>query len=146
MTTINGSQHLTMALGNHPKSRTDLTRDEREPAGVILSSAYQEEDTLQILDGNSLVAFDVHEFSVMDDGMTAIIMTRNVQTRNVTGLPRFGNLMTSKVRSSGFREIDVATRKAKFVWNTLDHGVNLIESYNEEELDNTKWDPYWDFL
>ena len=124
MTTINGSQYLTCGLGNLPTSRTDLKKAEREPARVMLKSSYQEELRLQIIDVGTFAAMDHHEFTVIDNGRSVISLTRNHQIRDVTDLPCFGDLKTTKIGNSGFHEIDISKGRVgdhKFVWNSLDH-------------------------
>jgi len=137
----NGTDHLTwssMGLFSHYFSdMEDLT----ERAAFIADSAYNIEKKLVIKEGAD---YDIHEFTVVDDGKSAIMTHEKEQPQNVSS-------MTSKypdgykARNKGFREINLSTGRTVFEWYALDHGVTIEESFNLVEL-NEDGRSSWDYL
>ena len=82
---------------------------------------------------------NIHEFSIIDGGKSAIIAMVKGQKEDVSSV-------TSKypdgvnVRNPGFREIDLATGRTKFKWYGLDHGVTVDESFSTSGVNQLEWD------
>jgi len=139
--TYNGSQHLTFAVGNRPRTGSPLLPDDLQ-LGYITNSAYQVHDKVNVNQGSTI--FDIHEFHVIDEGKIALMTTTKVQLRNVSEVGR-GGLTEKRVANKGFQEVDLATGNINFEWDALENGVSLTESYNVMELMD-RHQHYWDFL
>ena len=139
--TYNGSQHLTFAIGNRPRSGSSSVPDDLQ-LGYIANSAYYVHDKVNVNRGSTIL--DIHEFHVIDEGKIALMTTTKVQLRNVSEVGVSG-LREKRVANKGFQEVDLATGNINFEWDALENGVSLTESYNVVELMDPKHN-YWDFL
>jgi hypothetical protein len=139
--TYNGSQHLTFAIGNRPRSGSSSVPDDLQ-LGYIANSTYEVHDKVNVNRGSTIL--DIHEFHVIDEGKIALMTTTKVQLRNVSEVGVSG-LTEKRVANKGFQEVDIATGNINFEWDALENGVSLTESYNVVELIDPKHG-YWDFL
>lgn len=109
-----GQPHLTWFQG-------EVTKGVGAGIGAIANNAYQTIETIHA--GNGLEA-DLHELLITTAG-TALITAYEETTADLSilGGPRQG-----KVLASHAQEIDLASGKVLFDWNSLDH-VGVDESY-----------------
>jgi hypothetical protein len=100
---------------------------------VILNQHYQQIATVSA--GNGLSA-DQHEFRLTDKG-TALITVYNAVPYDLT---KYGGPANGQVYDGIVQEIDIASGKVLWQWNSLDH-VPLSESYIPVPADPSKpWD------
>jgi len=71
---------------------------------------------------------NTHEFNVLDNGRSALVLFFQVTDRNSTDIPG-GNQVERPYLDDCIMEIDIATRKAEFEWCPLNNGVNPDESF-----------------
>lgn len=71
---------------------------------------------------------NIHEFSVLDDGRSALVLYHEATDLNSTDIP--GTEETEHAYlDCCIMEIDLATRVAEFEWCPLENGVSLEESF-----------------
>ena len=137
--TYNGTDHLTWSgMGDLRHYFSDIDGSP-ERAGFIADSSYNIQEKVMIEKGAS---FDIHEFTVVDGGKSAIITTEKEEQHDVSSV-------TSKypdgynTLNKGFREIDLGTGRTNFEWAALDYGVMVNESFNLKDVDEGR---VWDYL
>ena len=137
--TYNGTDHLIWSsMGNFGNYFGDMDGSPYN-ADFIADDSYNIQKKVMIKDVES----DLHEFTVVDDGKSAIMTTIKFQQENVSSVtPEYpqGFMAGNK----GFREIDLGTGRTKFEWAALDNGVTVDESFNLMELN--QGGSFWDFL
>lgn len=107
-------------------------------SGMILDQHYESENVVGVT--NDLNAFNMHEFKVLDGGKSALACTYKSEMVDFADLGWPGQKATVTV--GGFEEIDTATGKVLFEWNSKDH-VPLSEStfgVPTDELPGYEWD------
>lgn len=120
----------------------DYINDEfPEGVGVVLNSSYAVEQTIPVFEPPE--TFDMHEFNILRDGNTALIITRHPQfysNSTEAGMSRGG-----WVDYNHFWDYDIAANKLRFHWSTEDH-IPVSESYS---VPPSGWGPpdvLWDYL
>ncbi len=89
--------------------------------GYVLDSTYQKVATIKA--GNGLQT-DLHELTLTPEGTALITAYR----QRAADLSKVGGPKDGSVFESVVQEVDVATGKVRFQWNSLDH-VGVDESY-----------------
>lgn len=85
--------------------------------GIILNSAYEIVKTVYASDGGKQVHIDMHEFNVIDDGNSAIVLIAKKSLPGESTLPENAN---ATVRNNGFQEIEIETNRVIFEWWAFD--------------------------
>lgn len=85
----------------------------------------------------------MHEFNVIEGGKSALLITNVPQLHDISAL----NLQPQSgwVSNNGFQEIDIATGKVNFEWNTLDH-VPITESTVAVRQMPGEYSMSWDYM
>ncbi|KAH8805158.1 ASST-domain-containing protein [Xylogone sp. PMI_703] len=133
---INGTTYLSLIINKH-----DLIRDpDMKGAGLILDSHYTVQQKVHDVSASS--AFNMHEFNIVEDGRTALI---------ITWIPRWNNLDPDLEHGrwawtvdNGFREVDLQTNKVLFDWHPLDH-IDVSASKETARGDSSAQNP-WDWI
>jgi hypothetical protein len=102
--------------------------------GVIFDSSYRQIATVTAKNG---VQADLHEFNLTDRG-TALITAYRPTSADLSGI---GGPKSGRVYSGVIQEIDVATGRLLYSWDSLDH-VPITESYQKVEDSGTSSKPY----
>jgi hypothetical protein len=138
--TYNGTDHLTWtSMGRFGHWWSDMEGSSKV-AAFVADSSYNIQKKVMSEDDRKP---NMHEFSIVDGGKSAILTVEKVQQQDVSSL-------TSKhpdgfdTLSTGFREIDLGTGRTKFDWLPLDHGVTVDESFFLRGVDDDG--VAWDFL
>ena len=112
-----------------------------EGVGVVLNSSYAVHQTIPVF--KEPETFDMHEFHILPDGNTALLITRQT---------KFYSSPTEADRSHGgwidynhFWDFDIATNEIKFHWSTEDY-IPISESYSEPPSGWGAPDVIWDYL
>lgn len=111
--------------------------------GVILKNNYEIEQMITYEDDRDLGAFDIHEFNVLDDGVTALALAYR---EHVVYLEEFGHpeLYTSLL-SGGFTEIDLKRGEVINDWDTFEQ-IPLSETFQYNEDSAPEGPPGWDYV
>jgi Arylsulfotransferase (ASST) len=109
-----------------------------EGVGKIADSSYRIIDTVYAHNG---LKVDLHDFVVTPQG-TALVTS--FQTLSDMDLREFGGPKDGWLLAGVAQEIDIATGKLLFQWNSLDH-VPLAESY-ETKVRGTSAAKAWDYF
>jgi hypothetical protein len=119
----NGKPHLTYYSGN------DQTSGNRGQS-IILDSTYHTVQTVS--SGNGRAPNDIHEFSVINSGSTAIITVFQPTQYDLTGYGLVQNMIQpwGWVLQGIFQEIDISSGEVLFEWRSLDHTAPA-QSYND---------------
>ena len=115
--------------------------DSPHQAAFVADSSYKIHKTVV---GDKHVVYDIHEFTIIDNGKSALLSITKVQVEDVSSVT-LKHPNGFKVANKGFREMDLHTGRTNFEWFPLDHGVSVNESFNMLEL-NEPGRSYWDFL
>ena len=93
-----------------------------EGVGVVANSSYQ---TIAVVHAHDGLKVDLHDFVVTPRGTALVTAYRTLDDYDLTSLggPKKGSLLAGVAQ-----EIDIATGKLLFQWDSLDH-VGLDESY-----------------
>jgi hypothetical protein len=111
-------------------------------SGMIFDHHYEHEKIVGV--SNDLSAFNMHEFKVLDGGKTALACTYRSEKVDLADLGWPGQ--KGMVVVGGFEEIDTATGKLIFEWNSKDH-VPLSESTFSVPTDGLPEDGSgWDYM
>ncbi|KAL7920254.1 Arylsulfotransferase domain-containing protein [Trichoderma austrokoningii] len=86
--------------------------------GFILNSSYEIVKTIYARDGEQLVHIDMHEFNVIDDGNSALVI---IAKKSLTGESTLPDNTNATVRNNGFQEIETETNRIIFQWWAYDH-------------------------
>jgi hypothetical protein len=141
--TYNDTDHLTWSSMGHFGHYFSDMDGSPDRAAFIADSSYNIQKKVVIEKGASLDSLDIHEFTIVDGGKSAIMTTEKVQQRDVSSV-------TSKYHdgfntlNKGFREIDLGTGRTKFEWAALDYGVTVDESFYLWDLNDAGG--VWDYL
>jgi hypothetical protein len=103
---INGTSHLSLILA--PSTVRDM---ESNGVGIVMDSQYRIRRKLHLRDA---LKFDMHEFNVVEDGRSALVVTSNALLLKSTGV------WVDDI-ASGFQETDLLTSQPLFDWKALDH-------------------------
>ena len=113
-----------------------------EGVGVVLNSSYAVQQTVTVF--NEPETFDMHEFNILHDGKSALIITR--QTKYYSSPTDVDEKHNGWVVYNHFRDVDISSNEVKFHWSTEDH-IPLSESYEEPPngwgapgVPRVKWD------
>jgi len=138
--TYNGTDHLTwMSIGHFGYWFSDM-EGSSNVAGFVADSSYNIKKKVMFKDGGIA---NMHEFSVVDGGKSAIITMEKVQQKDVSSLTsKYPDGLRTLI--TGFQEIDLGTGRMKFEWLPTDHGVTVDESFFLQGLDDdsVRWD-FW---
>ena len=102
---INGTSELSLVLRASKSSDLDS-----HGAGLVMDSHYNIQQKLHMPEESS--EFNLHEFNIVEDGRTALVITTD---------PLWDNTSTLWIENSGFQEIDLQTGEVLFDWKALDH-------------------------
>lgn len=135
------NQSLSMVLAPDPR------HEEEDPRGVgwIMGQDFELRKSVHMHD--MIPSFNMHEFNILDDGSTALVVTKD---------PRFHNIPSPdtdkssseeievRISHNGFQEIDILTGEVLFEWDAMDH-VDLSETLvpldtSEVGQPNQLWD------
>lgn len=112
-----------------------------EGVGVILDSSYTIQQTVAVFEEPE--RFDMHEFNILHDGNSALIITRQAKYySSPIGVDKTHN---GWVDHMVFRDVDISSNEVKFHWSTEDH-IPLSESYEGPPEGWGAPDVKWDYL
>ena len=110
-----------------------------EGVGVVLNSSYTVQQTVPVFQAPE--TFDMHEFNILHDGKSALIITR--QTKYYSSPTDEDENFNGWVVYNHFRDVDLSSNEVKFHWTTENH-IPLSESYEEKPsgwgAPGVKWD------
>ncbi|KAF4219535.1 hypothetical protein CNMCM5878_003039 [Aspergillus fumigatiaffinis] len=112
--------------------------DKWKGTASILQSTYGPDPAVNI--SKTLTAIDMHEFNIINEGQSALVITSERVVRKLSDLG-FPELETTII-ANGFREIDLATGEVVFDWNSTD--IPLNES--SVSWDGSSNEEGWDYL
>jgi len=129
VSSLNHSDHLSFVLFEEHQDHIFT-----EGAGVVLDSSYQRVMNVTL---PRELRVDVHEFSLLDEGKSAIMLVNHyVQAHDLTqGRPGWDG----QIVGNGFREIDLRTRESLFDWRSLGP-VSPVESTFAAPEEGGTWD------
>lgn len=113
---------------------------EERGAGLVLNERYEHKSATPVT--NDLWEFNIHEFTVLEGGHTALACAYRTEKLDLAdiGLPgQEGFILTG-----AFEEIDVATGEVLFDWRASDH-VPLSHSDFYVPTEPPE-EPGWDYL
>lgn len=116
MAMINGTNHLTLMTRNGVTNAPDNAGS----AGYVLNESY--ELVAQITTQIPGASMDMHEFTVLDGGRSALFFSEGEALVHHDGLNR-----DLKVMETTLQEVDLVTSEAIFLWSCLEH-VPLSDS------------------
>ncbi|KAJ6037961.1 hypothetical protein N7499_003326 [Penicillium canescens] len=110
--------------------------DRWKGTATLLQTAYGPDPAINI--SKNLAAIDMHEFNIINEGRSALVITseRVVQNLSDLGFPEMETTITMK----GFREIDLATGEVIFDWNSTYIPLNESSLYWDGSSDEEGWD------
>lgn len=117
--------------------------------GIIMNSAYHTVQT--VCSGFGRAPNDVHEFTVIDGGSSAIttIFEPTQYDLSSYGLIQPANQPWGWVLQGVFQEIDIATGEVQFEWRSLEH-TTPAQSYNDRASagagNGSTVSTVWDYL
>ena len=89
--------------------------------------------------------FNMHEFNIIEDGRTALIVTSVPILGSIETLQGVGRT-TAWLENEGFQETDVQTNKVLFNWKSLDH-IDVSASKVEIKIkEGQSVEHAWDWL
>ena len=110
-----------------------------EGVGVILNSSYAAQQMVAVF--KEPETFDMHEFNILHDGNSALIITRHA--KYYSSPTDMNNSYNGLVVYNVFRDVNISSNKVNFLWSTEDH-IPLSESYQEPpdgwDAPNAEWD------
>ena len=121
VSTINGTINLTFIYGRRDPGSEPYPKG----AGVIADTSFNLLGSVNVTE--DIEEFNLHEFTIVEDGKSALIVTYKNEWRDISPLG-LKNL-TGWVGDSRIQEIDLITGDIKFEWRTFDH-IPLTESYD----------------
>lgn len=126
---IDGDSYLSFIHGSgYP--------DKWKGTASILQMAYGPDPAVNI--SKTLAAIDMHEFNIINEGRSALVITSEQVVRNLSDLG-FPEVETTIIMK-GFREIDLATGKVVFDWNSTDIPLNESSLSWDGSSDKEGWD------
>ncbi|EMC97987.1 hypothetical protein BAUCODRAFT_410032 [Baudoinia panamericana UAMH 10762] len=133
-TLADGAEYLTfIAYQSFPGSPFE------RGAGIALDSAYRmiRNVTIPLEEGSVL---DVHEFTLVDNGQSALLATSKVVLTSVG--PASGNQQrTALIMNAEVQEVNISSGQKKFVWSAIDHiSTNESTSPMPNKGSFDKWD------
>ena len=137
VTNINDTAYLTFIYGRRDPAMEPYPKG----AGIIADTSYKIQSSLNVT--NDLEEFNMHEFNIIEDGKSSLIITFENEWRDISALGLKD--LTGWVGDSRIQEIDMATGDTKFEWRALDH-IALTESYDLRQVaggfasSSFKWD------
>jgi hypothetical protein len=99
--------------------------------GIILNSSYEVIKRIYADDQGKQMHIDMHEFNVIDDGNSALVIIAKRSLPGESTLPENAN---ATVRNNGFQEIEIETNKVIFQWWAYDH-VPATDSQSSQPED-----------
>lgn len=99
--------------------------------GIILNSSYEIVKTIYAVDGEEHVHIDMHEFNVIDDGNSALVIIAKRSLPGESTLPENAN---ATVRNNGFQEVEIETNRVMFQWWAYDY-VPASDSHSAQPED-----------
>lgn len=132
---IEGGPHLSL-VWQHAWDGSDLGY------GIILDNSYAIQKKFTFPD--EFGAFDIHEFSTLDDGKTCLAISYRGHLAYMDDLGRPGEV--TGAMSGGFVEIDVASGELIRDWDSFDQ-ISLDETVAYSSLSMPQGLPYgWDYV
>ncbi|KKY14625.1 hypothetical protein UCRPC4_g06663 [Phaeomoniella chlamydospora] len=135
-TTENGTQRLSFIVA--PDTR-GLDSDKRG-LGWILDDKY--ERVKQVHMPKKFPKFNLHEFNVIENGSTALVVSSSFTDTDVTSLHQSSE--KGWITDDGFQEIDIESGKVNFGWSSVDH-IDINRSVTPAPKMPGK-SPGWDFI
>ncbi|EME83218.1 uncharacterized protein MYCFIDRAFT_137029 [Pseudocercospora fijiensis CIRAD86] len=134
---VNGEHHLTFFVSGNNREVDEIPADRVKEAGVMMDNQYQEVARVHQV-GFKLL--DVHEFTVLPDGKSALISTTYPKDVNATEIGQ----AERSILVYGFQEVDMKTGELIFDWDPLQHGIMLNESCDATGMKGD--DGWWDYF
>ena len=107
--------------------------------GVVVNNSYGVQQTVPVFQVPE--TFDMHEFNILPDGISALIITRD--TKYYSSSTDMDKTHSGWVVYNHFREVDISSNAVKFHWST-EHHILPSESYEEPPegwgLPGVSWD------
>jgi hypothetical protein len=113
-TRYRGSDALSLIVGDASPVSIAMTSG----VGIILNSSYEIVKTVFAINGQEHMHIDMHEFNLIDDGKTALVITVRSAFPGESALEENAN---ATVRDNGFQEIETETNKLIFEWWAFDY-------------------------
>ncbi|KAF7188537.1 hypothetical protein HII31_10199 [Pseudocercospora fuligena] len=118
---VDGKHHLTFFVSGNNREVDEIPADRVKEAGVMMNNQYQEVSRVHQV-GFKLL--DVHEFTVLPDGKSALISTTYPKEVIATEIGQ----AERAILVYGFQEVDMKTGELIFDWDPLENGIMLNES------------------
>jgi hypothetical protein len=109
--------------------------------GYILDERYEEENAIPVT--NDLMAFNIHEFNILDGGKTALACAYRPEYMDLGDLSRPGE--HGWVITGGFVEMDTTTGEVLFEWMSPGY-IPIHESVTVQPWDAPARKPGWDYI
>ncbi|KAM0714038.1 hypothetical protein Q7P37_011002 [Cladosporium fusiforme] len=113
-----GADHLCMMVGNQQEGYAFGT-------GIIVDSDYRIVASVQT--GDSVPPVDMHEFTLADDGETALVTSYNIVPVDLSYPPYDVTAQQGWLNEGVFQEINVTTGQVLFEWYSSNH-VNITDT------------------
>lgn len=138
VTTINNTDYLTFIYGR----RDPPIEPYPKGAGIIADTSFEVQTSVNTT--KEIEEFNFHEFNVIDNGKSALMVMYKNQMTNITTLGLKNK--TGWVGDSRIQEVDLATGDIKFEWHSLDH-IALTESYDLRHVEGGFASGFqWDYV
>ncbi|KAE8350162.1 ASST-domain-containing protein [Aspergillus coremiiformis] len=132
------------SIGNRPHLSLvwQLAFDKSDSGhGVVLDNAYNIKQKIPM--PREFGAFDIHEFNILDDGITAVTTNYREHEILLDTLDRPGE--QTAVLSGGFAQLDLTTEKVTASWDGIDK-IGLDESVIVNKEYPAMGPPGWDYV
>jgi hypothetical protein len=125
-TTINDTTFLTFIYGRRDPPEEPYPKG----AGIIVDTSYKIRGSINVTE--DLEEFNLHEFNVIENGKSSLIVAYQNEMRDISPLG-LKNL-TGIVGDSRLQEIDMATGDVTFEWRAAET-IALTESYDLQHVE-----------
>lgn len=133
--TPEGEPYLSMIVNWDIENHSDKGR------GVMINKHYEVQGETK--PDEAVHDFNMHEFNILEGGMTAVTCVTRSEQVNLADLGR--PTEESWVLTGGFAEYDLATNKMLVQWSSADH-IALHESNLFHAEDHASGEPGWDYV
>ena len=133
---IDDNYHISFILQHAYQDETD-----DKGTGYVLNERYETEYAVPVT--NDLIAFNMHDFNVLDGGKTALACAYRSEYMDLGDLGRPDEY--GWVNSGGFVEMDTATGQVLYEWMSPGH-IPIHESIKVSTTDSPSGEPGWDFV
>ncbi|KAE8133117.1 ASST-domain-containing protein [Aspergillus pseudotamarii] len=133
---IDGGSHLSFILQHAYRNN-----DDDKGTGYVLDQHYETEKVVPVT--NDLGAFNMHEFNILDGGMTALACAYRNKYMSLGDIGRpdeYGWVVTG-----GFVELDTATGEVLFEWDSEGY-IPIDESVKVGPSTPASGEPGWDYI